>query len=74
MDHIETLRKRLIYLSQHRGTKEMDLILGDFAQKNVAEMDFNRLKKFEILLSLPDQDIQERLYRNQSLEDILNEL
>lgn len=50
-------RKRAIYRAGHRGTKEMDLILGRFAAANVEHMDDHELGVFEVLLSLPDPDL-----------------
>jgi antitoxin CptB len=71
MKKLEILRKRLVYQSQHRGTKEMDVILGEFAQKHLHSMSFENLKKFEALLALSDQDLQDRLYKEKSLLDAL---
>ena len=34
-ENIENRRKKLILRSGHRGTKEMDLIMGTFAEQNV---------------------------------------
>lgn len=61
MDGLEIRRKRALYRSQHRGTKELDIILGRFAEDRVPEMDDARLGAFELLLALPDPDIDEWL-------------
>ncbi len=50
-------RKRAIYRASHRGTKEMDLILGRFAAAHVEHMDDCELDVFEQLLALPDPDL-----------------
>lgn len=52
-------KKRLLYLSQHRGTREMDFLLGNFAQKHIGEMNQTELKQFEALLICTDQDLYE---------------
>ena len=57
MEDLDLLRKRLLYQSQHRGTREMDFILGGFAQKHLDSMNYKDLKKFEALLAFPDQEI-----------------
>ena len=31
----EILKKQIIYRSTHRGTKEMDLLLGNFVKKKI---------------------------------------
>ena len=50
-------RKRLLYQSTHRGTKEADLIIGGFAQKNLTDLSAELLDKFEELLSVSDPDL-----------------
>ncbi|NJM35378.1 MAG: succinate dehydrogenase assembly factor 2 [Rhodomicrobium sp.] len=49
--------KRALYRAHHRGTKELDLILGRFADAELAALDANELTDFEHLLALPDPDI-----------------
>ncbi|MGH6945949.1 MAG: succinate dehydrogenase assembly factor 2 [Kiloniellales bacterium] len=53
-DPLATRRKRLLYRSKHRGTKEADLLLGGFAESHLWTMDETALDSFEALLSLPD--------------------
>ena len=50
-------RKRLKFQAQHRGMKEMDLILGRFADLHLAEMSDSLLDQFEALLNCPDQKL-----------------
>ena len=35
MTNKEILKKKIIYRSGHRGSKEMDLLLGNFVKKNI---------------------------------------
>ncbi|MEE9387960.1 MAG: succinate dehydrogenase assembly factor 2 [Paracoccaceae bacterium] len=49
--------KRLKMRSWRRGTKEMDLILGPFADMQLAGMDANELAQYEALLDENDQDL-----------------
>jgi antitoxin CptB len=58
-DDVDTRRRRAVYRACHRGTKEMDWILGRFAERSVADMTLDRLVLFERLLSLPDPDLQD---------------
>jgi antitoxin CptB len=50
-------RKRLLFRSWHRGTREADLILGSFAEANLAAFDEGRLDRYEALLECPDADL-----------------
>jgi antitoxin CptB len=57
MDGLEIRRKRALYRANHRGTKELDLILGRYASERLPGMDEARLAAFEEFLALPDTDI-----------------
>ncbi|MBV9859936.1 MAG: succinate dehydrogenase assembly factor 2 [Alphaproteobacteria bacterium] len=50
-------RKRLLYRSWHRGTREADLLLGSFAEQHLARLDEPDLERFEALLECPDADL-----------------
>ena len=56
-DGNEVRRKRLLYQSTHRGTKEADLILGGFARAHMASMSSDELAQFEALLEESDPDL-----------------
>jgi antitoxin CptB len=57
MEDVENRRKRLIFRSWHRGTREMDLIMGTFAEKTVPGMSVAELDLYEELLHTPDPDV-----------------
>lgn len=54
---LDARRKRLIFRSDHRGTKEMDLLLGSFARRNIATLDDALVDRFEVMLELSDPDL-----------------
>jgi antitoxin CptB len=60
-DDAETRRRRAVYRACHRGTKEMDWILGRFADRAVASMPLDRLGLFERMLTLPDPELQDMI-------------
>ena len=47
---IDKLKKRLIYRSQYRGTKEMDKLIGSFVQIYIDRLDANELNELEKFL------------------------
>lgn len=53
----EIRRKRLLFRSWRRGTRESDLILGRFADAHLAGFDEAQLDRYEALLDCPDADI-----------------
>jgi antitoxin CptB len=54
---VEILRRKLVFRSWHRGTKEMDLMLGRFADIHVAQMGMTQLLQFEALMHENDPDL-----------------
>ena len=50
MEDLTHLRKRLLYQSQRQGTREIDLLLGEFAAQYLASMTLADLKEFEAVL------------------------
>ncbi len=56
-DDLQNLRNKLIFRSDHRGTKEMDLILGSFAKKHVPNMSKEELAQFEEILKENDPNL-----------------
>ena len=57
IEDIEIRRKRLIFRSWHRGTKEMDLLLGTFADQNLSGFGDDELTLYEQILEINDPDL-----------------
>ena len=53
----ETRLKRLRYRSWHRGCKETDVILGQFADERMSALEAPQLDIYERLLDEEDSDI-----------------
>jgi antitoxin CptB len=47
----------MIYRSNHRGIKEMDIILGRYADTHVMEMSVDELNVFETIMDEMDRDL-----------------
>ncbi|HEY5362757.1 MAG TPA: succinate dehydrogenase assembly factor 2 [Aestuariivirga sp.] len=54
---LEITRKRLLWRATHRGIKEMDILVGGYAQLHLATMGQTELTHFADLLEIPDQDL-----------------
>ena len=54
---IENLKKRILYRSQYRGTKEMDILLHSFILKYINEIDEIKLSNLENFLDIDDEDL-----------------
>jgi antitoxin CptB len=57
--------KRLRFHCWHRGFREMDLILGNFADRHLTEQSTQDLDDLEDLLNQPDQDVYQWIIGNQ---------
>ena len=54
---IEKLKKKIIYRSNYRGTKEMDKLLGAFTKKYINELKNQDLLDLEKLLNIDDDNL-----------------
>ncbi len=57
MINIDELKKKIIYRSNYRGTKEMDKLLGAFTKMYINELNENDLVKLEKLLEIDDSNL-----------------
>jgi len=64
-EDIAIRRKRLRYRAWHRGTKEMDLILGPFADANIADFDQAGLDRLEALMEEEDPPLLKWVMRQE---------
>ena len=56
-NEITNLKKRLIYRSQYRGTKEMDKLIGSFVQSNIDKFNEIQLNELEKFLDVDDDTL-----------------
>ncbi|MEY4781432.1 MAG: hypothetical protein RLZZ492_55 [Pseudomonadota bacterium] len=69
---MNNLIKKLLYRSNHRGTKEMDLLIGGFAIENLKKLNPEELKEFELLLNFTDKELSSWLVDNKKNIDLEN--
>jgi len=68
----ETLRKQIIYRATHRGSKEMDILLGKFVKKYISDLNTNDLKKLNEIMIVEDDLIYDWYFNrinNKKIED-----
>ena len=54
---LDDRRKRLLFRCWHRGTREMDLILGRFADAEISNLSDSDMAELERLIDVPDPDL-----------------
>jgi antitoxin CptB len=53
---LDARRRKLLFRSWHRGMREMDLILGTFADAEIGALTAEEIDQYEGLLDIPDTD------------------
>ena len=66
---IENKRRRLIFRSAHRGIKEMDLIMGGFANAHVPDFTDDELAEYDALLCNNDPDLYNWITKKEPAPD-----
>jgi len=69
VEDLETRRRRCLFRATHRGTKEMDWLLGRYAQARLAEVDEAGLKLWEALVLVPDPQLHDWIMGVEAVED-----
>ena len=72
MTNKEILKKQIIYRATHRGTKEMDILLGNFVKKYIEEFNDNELQDLEKLLFTEDEIIYNWYFKKNFNNNISN--
>ena len=62
-------RRRALYRATHRGSKELDFLLGRFAEQSIETMTVIEICVMERLIEIPDPDIAVSLFEGNSLGD-----
>ncbi|PKR90917.1 succinate dehydrogenase assembly factor 2 [Pleomorphomonas diazotrophica] len=56
-DDLSPRRRKILYHAWHRGTRELDLLLGRFADSAIGELTDGELDEFEALLEVDDREL-----------------
>ena len=67
MNSIDLLRKKILYRSEYRGTKEMELLLNSFVKKHISDFSIVELKQLDDLLNFDDDNLF-KWYLNKKVE------
>ena len=56
---LDVRRRKILFRAWHRGTREMDLMMGRFADAALAGMSEDELDEFERLIEVPDPELSD---------------
>ena len=68
----DILKKKILYRSNHRGTKEMDLLLGNFVKAYINLLNDKELIDLDKLLNIDDETLYKWYSGNEILSSIPN--
>jgi antitoxin CptB len=54
---LDVRRRRILFRAWHRGLREMDILIGRFADAEIGTMTETDLEAFERLIEVPDRDL-----------------
>ena len=66
----QNLINKIIYRSQYRGTKEMDMFLSNFVKSIVFDLALEDLKDLDLLINMNDEDIHKISKGNKEFKNI----
>ena len=72
MINIDELKKKIIYRSNYRGTKEMDNLLGAFTKKYINTLNEIELNNLNNMLNIDDENLY-KLNQGQDTTIMINE-
>ena len=72
MTELENLKKKVLYRSNYRGTKEMDILLSRFVNKYIDSLSMDDLKKLNEFLDISDDELSNFYLNNKTTEEISN--
>lgn len=54
---LDPRRRKILFRAWHRGIREMDLLMGQFADAEIGTLSESELDDFEALIEVPDRDL-----------------
>ena len=54
---INNLKKRILYRSSHRGTKEMDILMTNFVNSLINKLSLDYLKTLDMFINMDDETL-----------------
>ncbi len=66
---LEIRKKRLVYRASHRGTQEMDILLGGFVRANIANYDAEQIEKLENFINEQDGELLKWILQQEAVPE-----
>ena len=70
----QNLINKIIYRSQYRGTKEMDLFINKFVKSIIQDLDLNLLEELNKVVNLDDEDLKIKTFSSRGMNKAFDEV
>ena len=70
MTNKEILKKKIIYRSTHRGSKEMDILLGNFVKNHIDSLNDKELYNLLEILLIEDEVLHRWYFVGDNIKDV----
>ena len=70
MTNKEILKKKIIYISTHRGSKEMDILLGNFVKNHIDSLNDKELYNLLEILLIEDEVLHRWYFVGDNNKDV----
>ena len=74
INNLSLRKKKILFKCTHRGTKELDILLGNFVSKHIGLLKSKELNYLEIILSFNDIDLYQILTNKKEIDKKMNKL
>ena len=74
INNLSLRRKKILFKCTHRGTKELDILLGNFVSQHIDLLKSKELNYLEIILSFNDIDLYKILINKKEIDKKMNKL
>ena len=74
INNLSLRRKKILFKCTHRGTKELDILLGNFVSRHIDLLKSKELNYLEIILSFNDIDLYKILTNKKEIDKKMNKL
>ena len=72
--NLQVRRKKILFKCTHRGTKELDILLGNFVSNHINLLKPKELDYLEVILGFNDVDLYKILTNKKEIDKKMNKL
>ena len=65
-------KKKILFKCTHRGTKELDILLGNYVSNHINELKSRELDYLDVILNFNDMDLFKILTKKKKINEKMN--